>query len=332
MPDNTLNQQIERELAAFEALSTQANGAIEMARPFAHVLVLRPRANAVAVRAGTFGLTIMGITHGNEVAGLPIVNTFLREILADPARLRIPLALILGNPVAARQNRRFVDRDLNRSFSRVQKATWEDQRARDLEGILSQSSFLLDLHQTSEPSETPFFIFPYTANGYRFARAVAPRLPVVTHWGAPFSKDGQCTDEYVIACGGTGITLELGQNGMTREAIEAGTAAARAALDVATRKLAGEDFPQPADAPALYTWGEILPFPASGGNPLKPGWYNFKAVQKGDVLGNTPNGPLIASLAGRMLFPKYVRDAGAPRPAELCRILKPIREEELGRT
>lgn len=329
MPDESFIQTVERELVAFENAPRARSAAnLVVEKPFDHAWVLRPK----SASPETIGLTVCGIIHGNEVAGLPILNALLRDVLTGHASLEIPIALILGNPPAACQNRRFLERDLNRSFSRAHPATWEERRARDIEKVLARTAFLLDLHQTSEPSETPFFIFPYSAQGYRFARAVAPQLPVVTHWGAPFSKDGQCTDEYVNARGGAGITLELGQNGMRDEAIAAGLAAARQALAVVTRKLAGEELPRPAGTPNLYTWGEILPFPASGGNPLRPGWYNFKAVRKGEVLGETPEGTLVSPLDGRILFPKYVRDAAAARPAELCRILKPVREEELGRT
>lgn len=330
MPDHALIQTIERELVTFESLPlARVPTELVIEKPCDHAWLLRP---AAIPAGGKIGLTVLGVVHGNEVAGLPILNAVLKSLLDNATSLKVPVALVLGNPAAALQNRRFLERDLNRSFSRDQTATWEDRRARDIEKILTRTAFLLDLHQTSEPSETPFFIFPYSAEGYRFARAVAPQFPIVTHWGAPFSKDGQCTDEYLNGRGGVGITLELGQNGMRSEAVAAGVAATHAALKLVSRKLSGEEFPRPEGEPQVYTWGEILPFPASGGNPLHPGWYNFKTVRKGEVLGDTPQGSLVSPITGRMLFPKYVRDQAAARPAELCRILKPIREEELGRT
>lgn len=63
-------------------------------------------------------LTIMAITHGNEVAGLAVLAAWLDLLATKCIELECRVALILGNLPAARQDKRFLEGDLNRSFGR----------------------------------------------------------------------------------------------------------------------------------------------------------------------------------------------------------------------
>ena len=313
------------------------------AKPHLHVeaicdygWLVKPKRTAVALPAGKdIGLTLMGLTHGNELAGAAVINEVLAHLGAGNLALDIPLAIILGNPWAAMENRRFLERDLNRSFGRDAAKLKEEIRAKELSPILGTTACLLDLHQTTRPSDRPFFIFGYNERNYEFARAISPRLTIVTHWGKPFSNEGMCTDEYVIGKGGTGISLELGQNGFDPYQIAVGVEACLWAIRVATAELSGESIAHRAATatPDLYTWAEIMDWPVKGYVELRDGLNNFAPVSAGDSLGRCDGEPIRAGASGRILFPKYLsradQDKLTSRPTELCRVMKAISPAEL---
>lgn len=282
-------------------------------------------------------LTISALIHGVEVAGLAVLVELLELVTRGELLLKHPLGLVLGNVPAALKAVRFIERDLNRSFGREGLSSAEERRADELERLFTRSKFLLDIHQVKLAIDRPFWIFPYTKNGYKFARAVAPDVSVVTHWGKGFSQDGRCSDEWVNTQGGAGTTIELGQNGFDPEQIRRGLGVCKKAIEVSALIASDQAIPQ-ADtlsrAP-LYTWGEIVPYPKTGHPVLDLGWHNFKRVKAGETLGTFNGNPIKAQVSGPVLFPKYPdpRSDGSygdePPAAELIRILREISEDDL---
>ena len=245
------------------------------------------------------------------------------------------MAFILGNPWAARENKRFLERDLNRSFALQDSGSREGRRARELTAVLKDTAYIVDFHQTSRPSERPFFIFPYNERSYRFAREIGPRHTIVTHWGKPFSAEGMCSDEFVNSQGGTGISLESAI-GFDPYQIAVGVEASLWAIKaVGEARSGGEAFSRRRldAAPQLYTWADIVAWPADGLVDLDEGWSNFKDVGAGQRLGAVGGKPLNARVSGKILFPKYLtreqQQELLSRPTELCRIMRPISEAEL---
>lgn len=274
-------------------------------------------------------LTLMAVTHGNEVGGIATLNRLVRY-WADSTPLPLVVDLILGNVEASIANKRYLDRDLNRSFGRQDVQSREDIRARELEPFLSETCFLLDIHQTIEACDRPFFIFGYNNRSFEFACSLDEQIPIVTHWGKGFSNDGLCTDEFTNTKGGIGITIELGKKGFGTYMEAVGMSVSLSAMNVVHKVLSGEDLSSMANPPQqLYTWGEVIPWPSNKAS-LDKGWYNFKEVEKGQILGKDGNSDILASVSGPILFPKYP-GAGEKTPAEICRILKPIKVGDLGK-
>ena len=321
---------IESELARFEDFfHTIAPQFFAVSRLEDHVFCLAPKSGGTTPRTKQFGFTVMGLTHGNEVAGVAVVNDVLAFLAGRPSIVDMPMAFALGNPWAARASRRFIERDLNRSFGRASRAMLEEKRAHALAAILGETAYFIDLHQTTEPCETAFFIFPYTEQAYRFARSAEPRLPVVPHWGDPFSAEGRCTDEYTLANGGIGITVELGQNGFGAYHVAAGFKTVLQGMTAASAALSGSPWPEPTGAAEIYTWAKIYPWPEAEVS-LDEGWYNFKSVTKGQRLGRIGGREFFAECDGRVLFPKYVRGPELQKPTELIRIMRTIDARDLG--
>ena len=320
---------ITREIEKFEQKFQSLRGDIQIKKLAEFAYLVTPKSKKIQSKTGKqIDLTLMAITHGNEFVGVKVLNDILDFIDQDSFELGLSVCFILGNPWAAQKNQRFLEADLNRSFARAELTAKEHHRARKLESILSNSSYLLDLHQTRERSESPFFIFPYSVGGFRFARQISSEIPIVTHWGKPFSKSGQCTDEFVNSQGGTGITIELGQNGFDIYKIAAGFKAILRALEVVESKIyKGVDLEPDAD-PHVFTWLDIVEFPESGDAALKPGYYNFKELPAGEEYGQKDGVPMNASADCRILFP-YYPNTTEKKSAELCRLLKKIELSDL---
>ncbi|XP_045710987.1 N-acyl-aromatic-L-amino acid amidohydrolase (carboxylate-forming) [Phyllostomus hastatus] len=106
-------------------------------------------------------VAVAGGTHGNEMSGVYLA----RQWLQAPGELQRPsfsTTPVLANPAAAAACRRYVDRDLNRTFtSAVLTARphpddpYEVTRARELNQLLGPKAsgqafdFILDLHNTT---------------------------------------------------------------------------------------------------------------------------------------------------------------------------------------
>jgi predicted deacylase len=300
-----------------------------------HGFALAPEGAAELPNGKKYGLTLMGITHGNEFAGAAILNGVLEYIKSGIIKLPVPVAFILGNVPAALENKRFLDRDLNRSFDRKETDTREDKRAREIETVIKDTALLVDFHQTLLKCDRSFFIFPYGKESFQFARDINPRQTIVTHWGKSFSADGKCTDEFVNANGGVGISLETGQNGFEPGQIAKGVDSAMWAIAAAgvragvlpakeriTEKL-GE----------IFTFSEIVPWPDGGVVALNKGFFNFMEVKPGESIGKVGEMPIKVKEGGRIIFPKYLTEdqqasLKAP-PSELGRFMKAVTIEDL---
>lgn len=340
IPSQTTGQQIEQQIEHFRKAVKATRKRFASAEVVPDAICVGPDLASVqnaTAPGGTINLSIMAIVHGNEIGGLPVVTRLLDQILAGEIQLKSTIGIALGNIEAARVGQRFLDRDLNRSFGMGSLGeSRESQRARQLQELLRRSRYLLDIHQTREPSQTPFFIFPWARRSFEFARMISKELPIVTHWGGSFSQDGMCSDEYVNAKGGTGITIELGQSGFDPEQMETGFSSVLHALHATgsaeVQKLGILKVPKEFTG-SIYTWNGMVPYPKTGEVALMPGFENFQTLVAGTLVARHNDQDIMAPVSGRLLFPKYVRsgtpDADGPRPAELCRIMKTISSEEL---
>ncbi len=321
-------RQIAEAIAKFE--STLSNwsgpGKVEKLAPYAYRWT---PTNILYHAKKPIALTLQAVTHGNEVGGISALLELLKLMECQLVRPEMVLGFSLGNYQASLANRRFLEADLNRSFGTKDLNSLEAKRSLELMPLLASTDYFLDFHQTIEKSLQPFFIFPYAPASFAFARASHPEIPIVTHWGKPFSLDGMCTDEYVNHTGGVGITIELGQKGFENYQTSIGLHAALGAIRYVQAMLLQEVLTTDSSGP-LYTWKVIEQF--EEGMDLHEGLYNFQPVIKGQVLGVHGDKPLLCRESGWLLFPKYQRDAGAPRPKEIYRVAKAIEVHELGKT
>ncbi len=103
-------------------------------------------------------VAIVGGTHGNELTGVYLVKKFEQfpELLH---RESFECITLLANPRAIEENRRYIDRDLNRCFATADLAnaaltSYEDSRAQEIVALLGpkdqpQVDVIIDLHSTT---------------------------------------------------------------------------------------------------------------------------------------------------------------------------------------
>jgi aspartoacylase len=98
-------------------------------------------------------IVVCGQTHGNEWTGRYVVQ-HLKTLNLKVSFPNIDVKLILANPKAFNINKRYVEQDLNRSFTARKDSTYESQRSIEIEKEINEFSagedvFILDLHTTT---------------------------------------------------------------------------------------------------------------------------------------------------------------------------------------
>ena len=95
-------------------------------------------------------IAITGGVHGNELTGAYLVKNWQK----NPIKTKnVEIEYILANPKAFKECRRYIDYDLNRSFSSISlnedSHYYEFERAKVLKEKLKNIQFLIDLHTTT---------------------------------------------------------------------------------------------------------------------------------------------------------------------------------------
>lgn len=314
--------ELQRKLEEFEELSTKIRS------KFSNSKIYSSHAFSINETDRSIDLWMSALIHGDEVAGIDVLNTTIKTLLNNP-ELSCSLAFSLGNVEAALCGKRFLDRDLNRSFALSNHTAREVLRADQLGRIAERTKFAIDFHQTVEPSVTPFFVLPDHPLSLAFCNALESSYPKVTFPLEGFSLDGKMMLERVLAgpnksadakdlisSKSASFAIELGAKGFSETQAEAGVAIALKAMEIINSK---SSFLVGAGSTPIYRITASI-FNKDGAQ-LMPGLINFMDVKKGQVLGHSRTGELVSPCDGKLLFPKY-GDLGKSSP-ELADIATP---------
>lgn len=161
-------------------------------------------------------LFIVGLTHGNEVIGIEIINKILAAIKHNNTKPKI--GFLLNNTKAYLQGHRYLEYDLNRSFLSERKDTLEHLRADEIENIINNLNIklLIDLHQCVEPTETSFSVIPEDDELIEISHKIAPEYAITTFSEAGFSNKGRTLVEYAKTLKIPALVYELGQKGFNK--------------------------------------------------------------------------------------------------------------------
>ncbi len=283
-------------------------------------------------------VVVFGATHGNETAGVLALQEVFRLLIQEPERnpdfqFAGRLLGLLGNRQAFSQQQRFLNRDLNRTWTgdqlrRVEKIPQELLQGEDLEmreiiRLIHQQLLeyqpevlvLLDLHTTS--AQGGIFCIP-TDDMASLRLAKELRAPVIL--GMLEGVEGTLlhfASDNLFEIGGfprytIGVAFESGQHDdplSVNRAIAAVVHLLRAAScireeDVDTRHEAilraySRDLPR---VTRLRYVHRLRP---GDGFKMRPGYANFHPVTQGDAVADDVTGPVLVPYDGFLLMPLY---------------------------
>lgn len=253
-------------------------------------------------------LGFLALVHGNEIIGLPILNTIIDGLLSGIFQPDYEILFGLGNLQALSANKRFIQKDLNRCFGQTTFETSEDQRAREIEKyFLDEIDYLVDLHQTVHPSATPFFIFQYTSAAcFSHLSLINSNYPTVLQFDAIGDSQSLSTDEYLRGRGKFGVALELGQIGYDENKFKTGLTVCARFIEKLKRLEYFEQIKPKTIQSFEYPLFEITDrlIANEDNSVLDKNWHNFSKFSQGQIMGSSSGGPILSPQAGCVLFPK----------------------------
>ena len=190
---------------------------------------------------------LLGGTHGNELNGPWLLESWRRQLEPGLAS-GLALELVIGNPAALQQCRRYLERDLNRSFAsqlldNPGPVPLEVERARELllsHGPQGQVPCLvaLDLHSTTAAMGNSVVLYARRAADLALAAALQHQLglPIYLHEAEP-SQTG-----HLAECWPCGLAIEVGPvpQGLLQPAIvQRSRLALQAAIEALEQAAAG---------------------------------------------------------------------------------------------
>lgn len=127
-------------------------------------------------------ITVVGCLHGDEIFGRTVFSYF-RKHHADYPNIK----LILAHEEAIRRRKRFIERDLNRSFPGNPHGVLEERLAATLLAEVRSSRFVLDIHTTTSDIRMTPIITKFNRDTIRVAKlcpsheVVFVRAPLGAH-------------------------------------------------------------------------------------------------------------------------------------------------------
>ena len=268
-------------------------------------------------------LIIVGSIHGNEPAGVKALLNVSETLAEMQEDMRGRVYLIAGNTRSLTLGVRFIDRDLNRAWTREDMASvgtpslMELSEGRELTEIdrlldsilitATNEVYVLDLHSTSADG-LPFATVGDTLRNRKFALT----FPVTIILGIEEQLEGTML-EYLNNAGAVTLGFEGGQHD-SPVTVENHTSLAWLAL-VNTGILSAADVPDlelhrarlaaEKHAPQVVEVRHREAVTADDGFKMNPGFNNFDSVTQGQIVAKNHRGPVKAPEDGMILMPLY---------------------------
>ena len=275
----------------------------------------------------------IGAMHGNEPAGVKAIELVLKMLEVEPIRhphfkYHGNFVGLVGNLKAFSEDRRYIDKDLNRSFDAVKLESYKQANPTELnheelefveldrtvraliEKYDPTEVILLDLHTTSSHGGI-FTICRDLPEDIELGKAM--HAPIVL--GMLEGLQGTTLHYFITEHMGiktTPITFESGQH------VE-GLSVTRAVAGIINcMKAIGSVAPDVVEnhhEDILIKYSESLPkvtrlfsrhaIADEDGFTMNPGYLNFQKVFEGEIVGENKNGPVTIKTDGRILMPLY---------------------------
>ncbi|MFP4090933.1 MAG: succinylglutamate desuccinylase/aspartoacylase family protein [Cyclobacteriaceae bacterium] len=270
-------------------------------------------------------LILVAAVHGNERESLQAIENVFHKIHSSSIRIHGELLAIYGNLSALRRGERYIDYDLNRCFTesqlnylrstRARLSKAEDHEAHDLMRILDayaakkyKLKILADLHSTSA-AQGNFVIVPEYYADHPLVTSL--QLPVITNLetflrgtlsmyaceegflGLAF-EGGQIGSPEAVKLHEAGIWMLLHKSGLVKDLSHTFVQDCSHLLERMSQQL-----PRKVKVNSMHVIREGSHF------EMKPGYYNFKTVSRGETLAQDKNGDIVAPQDGMIFMPLY---------------------------
>ncbi|MBI4994951.1 succinylglutamate desuccinylase/aspartoacylase family protein [Candidatus Peregrinibacteria bacterium] len=257
-------------------------------------------------------ISIIGSIHGNEKIGALAINKLKKLIKKEEVFGEIHF--IFGNPYAYKKNKRFLRHDMNRLFKSTgvelgTRPSLEQKRAEKIAKILKKTDFMLDIHSTQKPS-VPFVYCKLAPRHLAFARIFETEFIVGPANNAKIPSLSACTDDYVNAHGGIGITYESGWNRdlkilgkVIRKTKEFLGATGVSFLKIKTRAKRNNPI-------IIELYKEVIP--KTNAFSLAKDFKNFDFLQKGGAVARDNEQQIAVKQDSYIIFPKTQFIVGKP--------------------
>ena len=272
-----------------------------------------PTINPVVFTSSKAGphLLVLGGVHGNEVCGPAAINHILglfstgKIVMEAGSVTFVPIC----NPRAYAENKRFIDRNLNRALAkRTEPKAYEEFLMNELAPLLEDCDVLLDIH--SYRAGGPAFAF---RGGDELRMREEPFIAalglnhVIYGWSEAYAASGVKIDpiesvgttEYARAHGAIATTIECGQH------LDASaTPVAIRAIEGALAYLGIAKLPvPPREGNLRRTRIKKLFYKQRAGSYVKA-WKHLDEIIEGELIANFDDGEKItAPFTGRIVLP-----------------------------
>ncbi|MBO6517627.1 MAG: succinylglutamate desuccinylase/aspartoacylase family protein [Bacteroidia bacterium] len=267
----------------------------------------------------------IGGVHGNETAGVGALNRVFEQLNQGDIDLTGRAVALIGNMEATRLGKRYVDKDLNRIWTREvlddlhydrldnQHSEYHELREvyNELQTILAQTKgrlFVIDLHTTSSPT-IPFIVTNKTNSAMEFTK----RFPMPVVSGLMGFLDGTLLS-YINDLGHVGLAYEAGQHKSPQSMIKHESFVWQCLYYAGVCKNLTDDFLQHHASileEELVTrtnnFKLISRYKIKNGEAfeMNPGYANFQKIYKGEELAMNQDGPICSPYDGYVFMPLY---------------------------
>lgn len=291
-----------------------------------HLLEIEEGEHVIGAYVGDQGgptLIVIGGIHGNEPAGFLALSNLSSELAQLEDKLRGRVYFLAGNTRALRKGTRFIDADLNRSWT-AKRMTGEEAEdflnssegteLAELDQVLDSllitamdEVFVVDLHSTSSEG-MPFATVGDTLRNREFAQ----KFPVPILLGIEEELEGTLL-EYLNNAGAVTIGFEGGQHFSARTAeihrsfvwLALANSGILDQKDIPEFETSQASLLDKTAANALFEVIYRHAISPKDDFEMNPGFTNFDAIERGQILARDEYGAVRAPKSGQILMPLY---------------------------
>lgn len=272
-------------------------------------------------------ITIVGGTHGNEYTG-PYLLNLLKNRVPVSNYSTFELNFFLSNPKAYKNNVRFVDDDLNRSFLKEDLSnyfldSYESNRAKVINQVLgpkehSKTDLIIDIHSTTANMGVSIILVNDNMFNLQLASYIKYRIPnVFVYYIPPEAYTGKDDHPFLNSLAKYGFALELGPipNGVVRhDILVQAYDATLACLEFVEKKNKGLDV-YFEDEIEVYEHVKTVEFPLDSDGKIDAIIHkniqdmDYKPLEKGALIFEKIDGKVMVNHEDEIFFPVFINEA-----------------------